>query len=54
VRSESPWGFIAETGGPVVRVETVERIVTYEYLARSPADLALTDIRAQHPNATGP
>jgi hypothetical protein len=32
----------------------VERILTYEYLPRTAANLALTDIRAQHPNATGP
>jgi hypothetical protein len=28
--------------------------LTYEYLPRTEANLALTDIRAQHPNATGP
>jgi hypothetical protein len=32
----------------------VERMLTYEYLPRTEANLALTDIRAQHPNATGP
>jgi len=55
VRTESPQGFIAQVGGPVlVRFHVVERILTYEYLPRTPANLALTDIRAQHPNATGP
>jgi hypothetical protein len=52
VRTESPQGFIAQAGGPVVRFRTVARIVTYEYLPRNAANLALTDIRAQHPNAT--
>jgi hypothetical protein len=28
------------------------RFLTYEYLPRTEANLALTDIRAQHPNAT--
>jgi hypothetical protein len=46
---------IALVGGPVVaRFHTVERFLTYEYLPRTEANLALTDIRAQHPNATGP
>jgi hypothetical protein len=48
-------GFIALVGGPVVaRLHLVARILTYEYLPRTEANLALTDIRAQHPNATGP
>jgi hypothetical protein len=54
VRTELP-GFIAEVGGSdVVRLRIVERILTFEYLARTAANLALTDIRAQHPDATGP
>lgn len=32
----------------------VIRFLAYEYLPRTPANVALTDIRAQHPNATGP
>ena len=32
----------------------VMRYLTYEYLPRTAANLALTDIRAQHPNAVGP
>jgi hypothetical protein len=57
VQIESPNGFIARRGsplGPVVRFHEVGRIVTYEYLPRTAANLALTDIRARHPNATGP
>jgi hypothetical protein len=54
VQTESPQGFIAQAGAAIVRFRTVERIVTYEYLPRTAANLALTDIRAQHPNATGP
>jgi hypothetical protein len=36
------------------RLHIVQRILTYEYLPRTAANLALTDIRAQHPNAVGP
>ena len=32
----------------------VIRFLTYEYLPRTAANLALTDIRTQHPNAVGP
>jgi hypothetical protein len=32
-------------------VRSVVRFLTFEYLPRTPANLALTDIRAQHPNA---
>jgi hypothetical protein len=35
-------------------VRIVTRYLTYEYLPRTAANLALTDIRAQHPNAVGP
>ena len=31
-----------------------ERYLAYEYLPRTEANLALTDIRAQHPDAIGP
>ena len=47
-------------GGPAgstyrqVRVRDVTRYPTFEYLPRTAANLALTDIHAQHPNATGP
>jgi hypothetical protein len=37
-----------------VRVRDVTRYLTFEYLPRTAANLALTDIRAQHPTATGP
>jgi hypothetical protein len=52
-----------ETHGPAIagvgsrvfaRLHIVKRILTYEYLPRTEANLALTDIRAQHPNAVGP
>jgi hypothetical protein len=39
---------------PFVRLHVVVRFLVFEYLPRTPANLALTDIRAQHPNATGP
>jgi hypothetical protein len=55
VRTESAQGLVARVGGPVlVRFRIVERILTFEYLPRTDANLALTDIRAQHPNATRP
>jgi hypothetical protein len=39
--------------GPL-RFGTVRRYLTYEYLPRTEENLALTDIRAQHPDAIGP
>jgi hypothetical protein len=53
VKSEGP-AEIAVPGRPVVRLHFVTRYLTFEYLARTGANLALTDIEAQHPNATGP
>jgi hypothetical protein len=47
-------GVIAPPGRPVVRLHIVMRYLTFEYLPRTASNLALTDIRAQHPNATGP
>jgi hypothetical protein len=35
-----------------VRLHIVERTLAYEYLPRTAANLALTDIRAQDPDAT--
>jgi hypothetical protein len=39
---------------PFLPLDVVVRFLAYEYLPRTPANLALTDIRAQHPNAKGP
>jgi hypothetical protein len=47
-------GAILQGDGSVRRFHIVERYLTYEYLPRTSANLALTDIRAQHPDATGP
>jgi hypothetical protein len=52
VRLESPHGYIVLGSG--VRFHFVLRTLTFEYLPRTDANLALTDIRAQHPDATGP
>ena len=41
-------------GGPVVQLQMRTRYLTFEYLPRTAANLALTDIRAQHPDAIGP
>jgi hypothetical protein len=53
VQTDGP-GVIAPPGRPVVRLHSVERYLTFEYLPRTAANLALTDIQAQHPDATGP
>jgi hypothetical protein len=45
---------IAPAGLAAVHFRSVMRYLTFEYLPRTPANLALTSIRAQHPNATGP
>ena len=37
-----------------VRVRDVTRYLAFEYLPRTAANLALTNVHAQHPNATGP
>jgi hypothetical protein len=47
-------GFLTPVDGPVTCHDVVVRYLTFEYLPRTAANLALTDIRAQHPNATGP
>ena len=52
VRLETPAGYINYPGQSPVRLDVVVRYQTYEYLPPTPANLALTDIRAQHPNAT--
>ncbi len=54
VQTESPHGYIALPGRPVVRFHVIERYLTFEYLPRTAANLALTDIKAQHPDATRP
>jgi hypothetical protein len=46
-------GRIALPGRPVLRLRMVTRFLTYEPdLPRTPANVALTNIRAQHPDAT--
>jgi hypothetical protein len=46
------WDYARDPMFPLVRNQ--ERYLVYEYLRRTDDNLALTDIRAQHPNATGP
>jgi hypothetical protein len=46
--------YIVPPDRPIVRLDAVVRSLTFEYLPRTAANLALTDIRAQHPDATGP
>jgi len=52
VQDECDCGAIVLPGRPVVRVHLVMRYLTFEYLPRTDANLELTDIQAQHPNAT--
>jgi hypothetical protein len=47
-------GGILEPGRRFMRLRVVGRFLAYEYLPRTAKNLALTDIRAQHPNATTP
>jgi hypothetical protein len=47
-------GGIREPGRHVIRLRIVGRFLAYEYLPRTAENLALTDIRAQHPTATTP
>jgi hypothetical protein len=47
-------GFFGVAGQPLIRLRLVMRYLTFEYLPRTKANLALADIRAQHPTATGP
>lgn len=54
VEIRSPGGIRPRGGRPVVSFHFVDRFVIFEYLPRTAANLALTDIRAQHPDATGP
>ena len=55
VQTESPYGVYVRGGRqPNWRFRIVARYLTFEYLPRTAANLALTDIVAQHPNAGGP
>jgi hypothetical protein len=54
IQIDMPNGIASIVDGQVYRFHIVERYLTYEYLPRTAANLALTDIRAQHPGATGP
>ena len=50
----NPNAGIRPPGGPVVQLQMRTRYLTFEYLPRTAVNLALTDIRAQHPDAIGP
>jgi hypothetical protein len=55
IREEWPTGYaVVAADGRVYRFDVVVRYLAFEYLPRTAANLALTDIRAQHPDATGP
>ena len=52
VQFELPNAVHYSTPSGLVDFDVVGRYLTYEYLPRTEANLALTDIRAQHPGAT--
>lgn len=52
VQFELPNSLHYSTASGLVDFDVVGRYLTYEYLPRTEANLALTDIRAQHPGAT--
>jgi hypothetical protein len=52
VQFELPNALHYSTPSGLVDFDVVGRYLTYEYLPRTEANLALTDIRAQHPGAT--
>lgn len=52
VQYELPNALHYSTPSGLVDFDVVGRYLTYEYLPRTEANLALTDIRAQHPGAT--
>jgi hypothetical protein len=60
VATDATMSMVEVAGGPGgssyrhVRVRDFSRFQTFEYVPRTDANLALSDIRAQHPNATGP
>ncbi len=56
VQEEIPGGLTIRPGPDdrVYQVDIVVRYLEVEYLRRTAENLALTDIRAQHPDATGP
>ena len=55
VQWESPYGaYVRGTPQPIWQFKVVVRYLTFEHLPRTAANLALTDIVAQHPNAGGP
>jgi hypothetical protein len=54
VEMRSPGVFRPGGGRPDVWLRLVDRFVSFEFLPRTAANLALTNIRAQHPHAIGP
>lgn len=54
VRVEAPGGAYFEAGLGGMRFDFARNYLTYEFLPRTDDNLALTDIRAQHPDAIGP
>ena len=45
-------GATGRLADPLAQIDVVDRYLTFEYLPRTDANLALTDIQAQHPGAT--
>jgi hypothetical protein len=54
VQTESPYGGYGVRGQRIRQFTIVERYLAFEYLPRTPANAALADIEAQHPDLSSP
>jgi hypothetical protein len=54
VQEVLPSGYVIVNRDGVFRFDVVVRYLEFEYLPRTAANVALTDIREQHPDANGP
>jgi hypothetical protein len=52
IETDGPVVFQAAPGRPAVALHIVSHVLAYDYLPATTANLALTNIHAQHPNAT--
>jgi hypothetical protein len=52
IETDGPVVFQAARDRPAVVLQSVSRVLAYDYMPATTANLALTNIHAQHPNAT--